>query len=210
MNWGGAAQIAGLPTAVLLATEGFQYDANGNRMTSVTFRTSGGAMTKKVEYVHDAFDRRMMKMADADGNNNFERYGAWVWDGDHPIVQLSDSDGLLSFQVLTHHRIKPHCPEENGVMERANRTLREKLDEQEVTSGEEAEKVLESIIDHYNNKRLHSSLGYKPPANFYRGNPESADEQRALKLRQARHKRRHTNLELKPKTLPLEAEKRIA
>jgi len=118
--------------------------------------------------------------------------------------------GLLSFHGLTHHRIKPHCPEENGVMERANRTLREKLDEHELTSRQDAEKVLESIIDNYNNERLHSSLGYKPPATYYRGNPESVDERRALKLRQGRHKRRQENLKLNQKTLPLEAEKSIA
>ncbi len=118
--------------------------------------------------------------------------------------------GLLSFHGLAHHRIKPHCPEENGVMERANRTLREKLDEHDVISREEADAVLQSIIDNYNNKRLHSTLGFKPPATYYRGNPKIVDEQRSLKLRQARHKRRQTNLELKQKTLPLEAEKSIA
>lgn len=32
--------------------------------------------------------------------------------------------GLLEHHGLTHRRIKPHCPEENGVMERCNRTLR--------------------------------------------------------------------------------------
>jgi putative transposase len=118
--------------------------------------------------------------------------------------------GLLSFHGLTHHRIKPHCPEENGVMERANRTLREKLDEHELTGREQAQEVLTSIIANYNNQRLHSSLGYKPPATYYRGNPEAVDDARALKLRQARHKRRQANLKLRQKTLPLEATKDIA
>jgi transposase InsO family protein len=34
---------------------------------------------------------------------------------------------VLQENGLGHHRIKPHCPEENGLMERANRTLREGL-----------------------------------------------------------------------------------
>lgn len=118
--------------------------------------------------------------------------------------------GLLAFHGLTHHRIKPHCPEENGVMERANRTLREKLDEHELTNREQVEEVLKSIIDNYNTERLHSSLGYKPPATYYRGNPEEVDQSRVLKLKKARHARRQQNLKLRQKTLPLEATKDIA
>jgi putative transposase len=53
-------------------------------------------------------------------------------------------------------------------------------------------------------------LGYKPPATFYRGNPEEVDTKRVLKLRQARHKRKEKNLELRQKTLPLSASKSIA
>jgi hypothetical protein len=35
---------------------------------------------------------------------------------------------VLTENGLGHHRIHPHCPEENGLMERANRTLREGLE----------------------------------------------------------------------------------
>ena len=36
--------------------------------------------------------------------------------------------GVLDEHGLGHQRIKPHCPEENGIIERSNRTLREALD----------------------------------------------------------------------------------
>ena len=39
---------------------------------------------------------------------------------------------VLAEHELAHQRIKPHCPEENGLMERAYRTLREALDGQEL------------------------------------------------------------------------------
>lgn len=39
-----------------------------------------------------------------------------------------------------HHLIHPHCPEENGLIERSNRTLREKLDEQELLDYAQAKK----------------------------------------------------------------------
>jgi len=112
---------------------------------------------------------------------------------------------VLEYHRLVHNRIRPHCPEENGVIERANRTLREKLDELDLQSRLEAQEALSSIVSHYNTVRLHSSLGYKPPVMFYRGNPEELDSDRALKLRLARHRRREENLKLRQKTIPLQA-----
>jgi transposase InsO family protein len=117
---------------------------------------------------------------------------------------------LLEHHGLVHHRIKPHCPEENGIMERANRTLRESLDELELSSRLEAEAALKTIIENYNNVRLHSALGFKPPAIYYRSNPAELDAKRALKLRQARHRRKEENLKLRQKTLAIAATKSIA
>ena len=126
-----------------------------------------------------------------------------------PLIRSDNGSGYISrefgevleYHRLTHRRIRPHCPEENGVMERANRTLREKLDECELTSRLEAEAALEQIIENYNQVRLHSSLGFKPPTVFYRGNPAAIDEARKQKLIQARHHRKEENLKLKQRTL---------
>lgn len=103
---------------------------------------------------------------------------------------------LMSYHGLVHRRIRPHCPEENGVVERLNRTVRESLEEHEVDSRQQAETALGRIVDHYNNTRLHSALGYLPPATYYRGNPEQWQTQRRVKLRQARQLRKQANLEL--------------
>jgi putative transposase len=129
-----------------------------------------------------------------------------------PMIRSDNGSGyvskefgsLLEFHGLNHHRIRPHCPEENGVMERANRTLRESLDEQEIKDRYEAEAALKKIIDHYNHQRLHSALGFKAPVVFYRGNPSQLDEQRRLKLSQARHRRKQANLGIRQPTLPLD------
>lgn len=112
--------------------------------------------------------------------------------------------GLLADHGLTHHRIRPHCPEENGIMERANRTFREALEEVELLSRFQAEDALASIIEHYNHERLHSSLGYLRPVDYYRGEPKRLHESRRLKLSQARHRRKQINLGIRQRTLPLE------
>jgi putative transposase len=111
---------------------------------------------------------------------------------------------VLQENGLGHHRIKPHCPEENGLMERANRTLREGLDGEELTDLLTAERVIARVVRHYDEERLHSALGYLPPWEFYRGDPSRRFEERRKKLFQARHRRRERNLELRQGTLPLE------
>ena len=135
-----------------------------------------------------------------------------------PMIRSDSGSGYISqefgqvleYHRLVHNRIRPHCPEENGVIERINRTFREKLDEHELSSRSEAEVALKSIVEHYNTERLHSSLGFKPPAIFYRGNPAEVDASRVLKLRQARHKRKEENLQIRQKTLALTAAETIA
>jgi putative transposase len=112
--------------------------------------------------------------------------------------------GVLEHYGLTHVKIRPHCPEENGIMERSNRTVREALEEAEPASRYEAEAALGRIIRWYNYERLHSSLGYLRPIDYYRGDPQSLHEARRKKMAAARHRRREKNLELRQPTLPIE------
>lgn len=112
---------------------------------------------------------------------------------------------VLQENGLGHHRIQPHCPEENGLMERANRTIRESLEGEEPSNLLEAETTMKRLVRRYNEVRLHSALGYLPPREFYRGEPSQRFEERRVKLYQARHRRREANLKLRQETLPLEA-----
>jgi putative transposase len=111
---------------------------------------------------------------------------------------------VLREHGLTHQLIKPHCPEENGLVERSNRTLREALEEREFANRQQAEESLQRIIGWYNDQRLHSALGFLRPLDYYRGRPHELHEARRTKLAQARHRRRERNLALRQPTLPLE------
>ena len=70
---------------------------------------------------------------------------------------------VLKENGLTRHRITPHCPEENGLMERANLTLRESLECEWLENLLEARKVINQHVNRNNDDRLHSAIGYLPP-----------------------------------------------
>jgi transposase InsO family protein len=60
--------------------------------------------------------------------------------------------------------IKPHCPWQNGKVERLNRTLvTEWAYRQVFTSNDQRAAALAPWIEHYNTRRRHSALGGLPP-----------------------------------------------
>ncbi len=112
--------------------------------------------------------------------------------------------GVLDEHGLSHRRIKPHCPEENGLLERAQRTLGKLWDQAELKHYHEAVRVIDRVIPWYNQKRLHSALGFLRPVDYYRGAPAALHEARRRKLAEARHRRTEKNLGLRQLNLPLE------
>lgn len=118
--------------------------------------------------------------------------------------------GVLDEHELVHRRIQPHCPEENGLTERANRTIGEALEGEELSGYPQAQAAIERMIRWYNEERLHSALGFLRPIDYYRGKPEALYEARRQKLAQARHRRREENLRLRQRTLPLERDGTVA
>ena len=134
-----------------------------------------------------------------------------------PLIRSDNGSGYVSkeFKIvlkengLDHQRIKPHCPEENGIVERSNRTIREQLEGEALENFVQAQKVMERIIRRYNEERLHSALGYLRPVDYYRGDPQVKQEARRVKLAQARHRRRERNLKLEQATLPYAAERPV-
>lgn len=66
--------------------------------------------------------------------------------------------------AITQKFIKPHCPWQNGKVERLNRTLTTEWAYRQVfTSNDERAAALAPWLKHYNTERRHSALGGKPP-----------------------------------------------
>jgi transposase InsO family protein len=71
---------------------------------------------------------------------------------------------LCRVHDIKHLFIKPHCPWQNGKVERLNRTLATEWAYRQVfTSNDERAAALAPWVEHYNTQRHHSALGGLPP-----------------------------------------------
>jgi transposase InsO family protein len=71
---------------------------------------------------------------------------------------------LLKKHRISHKTIKPHCPWQNGKVERFNRTLQTEWAYRQVfTSNDERTAALAPWLDYYNHRRRHSALKGLPP-----------------------------------------------
>lgn len=101
---------------------------------------------------------------------------------------------VLKQTNLTQKLIHPHTPEQNGIVERANKTMRESRVPIILTDYEQAKQETSKIIDYYNNKRRHSSLRYLTPAQYYRGDPDVLLAVREAKIEKAGILRKGRNM----------------
>jgi len=79
-------------------------------------------------------------------------------------IHSNDLAATLERLGATHVLIKPHCPWQNGKVERFNRTLQTEWAYRHVfTTNDERAAALEPWLDNYNYRRRHSALGSFPP-----------------------------------------------
>ena len=97
-----------------------------------------------------------------------------------PVIQSDNGSSFVAMEFravlrenhLTQKLIRPHTPDQNGIVKRANKTMRKSLVPVILTDYEQAKSGMSGIIDHYNNRRRHSSLNYLTPIQYYRGDPD--------------------------------------
>lgn len=72
--------------------------------------------------------------------------------------------GVCAEHDIVQKFIKPHCPWQNGKVERLNRTLATEWAYRQVfTTNDQRTAALAPWLEHYNTERRHSALGGKPP-----------------------------------------------
>jgi transposase InsO family protein len=104
-----------------------------------------------------------------------------------------DVAAVIKAHNLIDIKTKPRHPESNGIVERFNGTVREESDNDYGGNYLQAESIIGQLIQHYNEERLHATLGYMAPATWHRGQPEEVRTERARRIAAARAHRKIIN-----------------
>lgn len=91
---------------------------------------------------------------------------------------------------MTHVRTSPYYPQSNGKIERWHKTIKSECIRPETPlTLDDAQRVVERYVEHYNAVRLHSAIGYVTPADRLAGRHEEVQMARNRKLEEARARR---------------------
>ena len=108
-----------------------------------------------------------------------------------PQFIAKDFKEFIRISGMHHVRISPYYPQSNGKIERWHQSLkRECIRPKCPLSLEDARRIVGNFVNHYNTKRLHSSIGYITPKDKLEGREVEIFAKRERKLQQARENRK--------------------
>jgi putative transposase len=108
-----------------------------------------------------------------------------------PQFIAKDFKEFIRICGMTHVRTSPYYPQSNGKIERWHKSLKSECIRKKVPlSLEDARRVVEEYVHHYNNVRLHSAIGYVTPADKLAGREKEIFTERDRKLQRAREDRK--------------------
>ena len=92
---------------------------------------------------------------------------------------------------MTHVRTAPYYPQSNGKIERWHKSLKaECIRPGTPLTQEDARRLIQQYVDHYNTVRLHSAVGFVTPADMLAGRQAEILAARDRKLEEAREQRK--------------------
>ena len=113
-----------------------------------------------------------------------------------PQFLAKDFKEYIRITGMTHVRTSPYYPQSNGKIERWHGTMKQEcIRPKTPLNVDDARRALKDWIQHYNEVRLHSAIGYIAPADKLAGKEERIFAARDRKLAEARDRRRKSRLD---------------
>ena len=107
-----------------------------------------------------------------------------------PQFIAKDFKEFIRISGMTHVRTSPFYPQSNGKIERWHKSLKgECIRPGTPLSLEDARRLVEGYVEHYNNVRLNSAVGYITPKDMLAGRQRKTHAERDRKLEEARRQR---------------------
>ncbi|REJ90182.1 MAG: IS3 family transposase [Planctomycetota bacterium] len=116
-----------------------------------------------------------------------------------PQFIARDFKEFIRLTGITHVRTSPYYPQSNGKLERWHGSLKQEcLRPTCPASPEEARRRVAQFVEHYNQVRLHSAIGYITPADKLAGLEQVIFAERDRKLEDARERRQFARQAARP------------
>ena len=107
-----------------------------------------------------------------------------------PQFIAKDFKEFIRISGMTHVRTSPYYPQSNGKLERWHQSLKSECIRPGVPlTPEDARRLIERYVVHYNTVRLHSAIGYVTPLDMLTGRQAQIHAARDRKLEHARRQR---------------------
>ena len=158
--------------------------------------------------------RESMREADVEVVLQRARRKVPVSDATHHLRQRSqfiakDFKTFIRVSGMSHVRTSPYYPQSNGKLERWHKTLKQTcIRPKSPQTADEARTQVASFVDEYNQRRLHSAIGYVTPADKLAGRDVEILARRDAKLEQARQRRAARRRETRTHSKPIAEEAR--
>jgi putative transposase len=107
-----------------------------------------------------------------------------------PQFIAKDFKEFIRVSGMTHVRTSPYYPQSNGKIERWHKSLKgECIRPGTPLSLEDARRLVNGYVEHYNDVRLNSAIGYITPKDMLAGRQQEIHAERDRKLEEARRQR---------------------
>jgi transposase InsO family protein len=108
-----------------------------------------------------------------------------------PQFVAKDFKEFVRISGMTHVKTSPYYPQSNGKLERYHKTIKGTcIRVRTPLSMADCVRTVSEFVGHYNNRRLHSAIGYITPKDKLEGRAKSIFAQRDAKLAAAREARK--------------------
>lgn len=108
-----------------------------------------------------------------------------------PQFIARDFKEFIRISGMTHVRTSPYYPQSNGKLERYHKTIKSTcIRVRTPLSMADCVRMVTEFVEHYNNRRLHSAVGYITPKDKLEGKAEAIFAARDQKLAAAREARK--------------------
>jgi putative transposase len=109
-----------------------------------------------------------------------------------PQFIAKDFNEFIRISGMTHVRTSPYYPQLNGKIERWHKSLKGAcIRSSTPLSLEDARRLVKGYVEHYNNIRLNSAIGYITPKDMLAGHQQEFQADRDRKLEAAREQRKN-------------------